>query len=97
MTIVQDIRARYGSTVADLDGVGIRQRLFPSHLELVPQLNEVYELELAFYESQILSDDEIVHNGAYFARVGERLPRPRPSCSREGSTVRSQGNCQHDR
>jgi len=83
MTIVQDIRARYGSTVADLDGVGIRQRLFPSHLELVPQLNEVYELELAFYESQILSDDEIVHNGAYFARVGERLTRHFLMCSGE--------------
>lgn len=50
-------------------------RVFPSRLELVPQLNEVYELELAFYESQILSDEEILRNGAYFAKVGDRYTR----------------------
>lgn len=49
--------------------------VFPSHLELVPQLNEVYELELAFYESQLLSDEEIVRNGAYFAKVGDYFTR----------------------
>ena len=41
------------------------ERILPSHLEPVPQLNEVYELEIAFYESQILSDEELLHNGAY--------------------------------
>jgi SAM-dependent methyltransferase len=50
-------------------------RVFPSRLELVPQLNEVYELDLAFYESQILSDEEILRNGAYFAKVGDRYTR----------------------
>ncbi len=50
-------------------------RVFPSRLELVPQLNEVYELELAFYESQILSDEEILRNGAYFAKVGDHYTR----------------------
>lgn len=49
--------------------------VFPRHLELVPQLNEVYELELAFYESQIMSDEEIIRNGAYFAKVGDHLTR----------------------
>ena len=38
---------------------------------MIPQLNEVYELELAFYESLILSDEELIKNGAYFARVGD--------------------------
>ena len=33
--------------------------IFPPHLKLVPQLNEVYELELAYYESRILSDEEL--------------------------------------
>lgn len=50
-------------------------RLFPEHFELVPQLNEVYELELAFYESQILSEKEIVQNGAYFASVNGQPTR----------------------
>lgn len=49
--------------------------LFPRHLELVPQLNETYELELAFYESRALTDEEIIRNGAYFARVGDTLTR----------------------
>ncbi len=59
----------------DIFSRNIYQYLFPEHLELIPQLNEVYELELAFYESQVLSDEEIVHNGAYFARVGNQLTR----------------------
>ncbi len=50
-------------------------RLFPEHLKLVPQLNEVYELELAFYESQILSEEEILQNGAYFASVNGKPTR----------------------
>lgn len=60
-----------------------REHLFPRHLELVPQLNEVYELEIAFLESRILDDDEIVRNGAYFARVGDRLTRHFLMCSGE--------------
>ncbi|HHW41240.1 MAG TPA: hypothetical protein GXX19_08850 [Syntrophomonadaceae bacterium] len=59
----------------DIFSRNIYQCLFPEHLELIPQLNEVYELELAFYESQILSDEEIINNGAYFARVGDQLTR----------------------
>jgi len=58
-------------------------RLFPAHLELVPQLNEVYELELAFYESQVLSDEEMIRNGAYFARVGDTFTRHFLMCSGE--------------
>lgn len=47
----------------------IRQRLFHGHLELLPQMNEIYELELAFTESQILDDEALVNRGAYFAAV----------------------------
>lgn len=61
----------------------IYDHLLPAHLELVPQLNEVYELELAFYESRILTDEEIIRNGAYFASVGETLTRHFLICSGE--------------
>jgi RMKL-like, methyltransferase domain len=61
----------------------IYDHLFPAHLELVPQLNEVYELELAFYESRILRDEEIIRNGAYFAKVGDTLTRHFLICSGE--------------
>ncbi len=62
---------------------GVKEGLFPKHLELVPQLNEVYELELAFYESKILTDEEIIRNGAYFARVDNTLTRHFLMCSGE--------------
>lgn len=59
------------------------QSIFPSHLELIPQLNEVYELELAYYESQLLNDNEIIDNGSYFLRVGDILTRHFLMCSGE--------------
>ncbi|MDA1273130.1 MAG: DNA methyltransferase [Verrucomicrobia bacterium] len=49
----------------------IRQRLFHGHLELLPQMNEIYELELAFVESQLLDNQELVDRGAYFAAVSD--------------------------
>ena len=49
--------------------------LFAADYHLVPQLNEVYELELAYLESNVLSAEEIVQNGAYFARVGDHVTR----------------------
>lgn len=51
------------------------ERLFPAKYQLLPNLNDLYELELAFYEKQILSDREIIRKGAYFARVGKTFTR----------------------
>lgn len=62
---------------------GLESHLFPEHLELIPNLNEVYELALAFYESQILTNDEIIQNGAYFARVGIKPTRHFLLCTGE--------------
>jgi hypothetical protein len=63
-----DARKQVGPTEA-MDGT-VPAQLFSGRLEVVPGLNEVYELELAFCESKVLSDSEIVRNGAYFASVG---------------------------
>ena len=63
------------SKATDILSKGMYHRLFPNHLEIIPSLNEVYELALAFYESQILTDNELVENGAYFARVGNRITK----------------------
>lgn len=62
---------------------GMFHRLFPKHLVLSPQLNEVYELALAFYENSILSEDELVDNGAYFIRVRDRMTRHYLMCTGE--------------
>ena len=62
---------------------GMFRQLFPEHLVLSPQLNEVYELALAYYESKILSEDELISNGAYFIRVGDQLTRHYLMCTGE--------------
>lgn len=68
---------------ADLFSESIYKLLLPGHLQLIPGLNEVYELELAFYESKILTDEDIISRGAYFAQVGERLTYHTLICSGE--------------
>lgn len=67
----------------DVLSEGMFHRLFSEKLTLSPQLSEVYELALAYYESNILSDDELVENGAYFIRVGDRMTRHFLMCTGE--------------
>jgi hypothetical protein len=50
-------------------------RLFPPDRLLLPNLGDVYEVQLAFYENLLLSDAELLQNGAYFARVGKKFTR----------------------
>jgi len=57
----------------------IALHLFPTERALLPNLDDVYELQLAFYENLILSDAELLRNGAYFAKVGETYTRHRGS------------------
>jgi len=63
--------------------LSLDEALFPPHLELLPSVDERYELELAFYESRLLSDPELLRNGAYFARVGDTLTRHFLMCKGE--------------
>lgn len=81
--INEEKRSYQTENIVDILSRGVKEGLFSKHLELVPQLNEVYELELAYYESKILTDEEIIRNGAYFARVGDTLTRHFLMCSGE--------------
>jgi len=63
------------SSIADALAQDFTAKLFPAKYQLLPNLNEVYELALAFYESQVLTEKELVENAAYFARVGDALTR----------------------
>ncbi len=81
--MVETIPEKPFSESSDLFSNSIYGPLFPGHLQLIPGLNEVYELELAFYESKILTDEEIVLRGAYFAQVGERPTHHTLICSGE--------------
>ena len=67
----------------DILSKGMFSRLFSNHLVLTPQLNEIYELALAYYESKILSDDELIGNSAFFIKVGDKLTRHYKMCTGE--------------
>ncbi len=61
----------------------LTQGLFPSDRQLIPNLNDIYELELAFYENRILSDAELIRNGAYFSLIGGEYTRHFLMCTGE--------------
>jgi hypothetical protein len=71
------------ATLKSVLASSIDEHLFSSHLELVPGVNEVYELQLAFYESRLLNDAALIRNAGYFARVGDTLTRHFLMCSGE--------------
>lgn len=48
---------------------GVVQEIFPSSHVLLPQINQIYELDLAYGEYRCLSDDELVQRSAYFRSV----------------------------
>lgn len=62
---------------------GMASRLLPLEYELLPGVSEVYELELAYLESKLLSKEEILQNGAYFTCVDNRFTRHYLMCKGE--------------
>lgn len=63
------------SDVADALSKDLADQLFPPERQLLPNLDDVYELKLAFYENQLLADEELIRNAAYFARIGDTYTR----------------------
>lgn len=61
------IRGKRSLSDKSLNGV-VRQ-LFPEGRVLLPQIRQVYELDLAYGESLQLSNEELIHRGAYFQSV----------------------------
>ena len=75
--------ADLGRRVADVLRTGFTHKLFPAHLQLIPQMHELYEMELASAEAALMSDNELVRNAGYFARVGGEWTRHFLICSGE--------------
>lgn len=50
---------------------GVVQELFPPSHVLLSQINQIYELDLAYGEYRHLSDDDLVQRGAYFRNINE--------------------------
>lgn len=57
--------------------------LFPDGYELIPDLKEIYELQLAYYEYKLLSPQELIENSAFFAEVGDKPTRHFELCAGE--------------
>ena len=70
-------------TVVRALGRNLAEGLFPADRQLIPNLNDIYELELAYYENLILSDAELVRNAAYFAQVGNQYTHHFLMCAGE--------------
>ncbi|PTN34441.1 hypothetical protein C6366_12595 [Desulfonatronum sp. SC1] len=62
-------------TVVNALAQNLKARLFPPERRVLPNLNDFYELELAFYENLILDDEGLEQRGAYFASVNGKPTR----------------------
>jgi len=62
-------------TVVNALSQDLTKELFPQKRQLIPNLNDIYEIELAFYENLLLSDAELIRNAGYFAIVGDECTR----------------------
>lgn len=63
--------------------VHIEERILPRDRAVLRNLHDIYELQLAYYENSLLSDDELVQRGGYFERVGDRLTHHYLMCAGE--------------
>ena len=83
MTPKPVLKSKDAAELSSLLSSGVNQCLFPAHLELIPGMHEMYELQLAHWESQLLSDGELIRNSAYFSCVGGVFTRHYLMCSGE--------------
>ncbi len=59
-----------GDRLTEMLSQDMAAKLFPPERKILPNLSDIYELELAFYENLVLDDAGLLRNGAYFASVG---------------------------
>jgi len=69
--------------VVNILSQNIESYLFPSEREILPNIDAVYELQLAFYENLLLDDAELLRNAAYFAKVRNMHTRHFLMCTGE--------------
>ncbi|MDD3183670.1 MAG: DNA methyltransferase, partial [Alphaproteobacteria bacterium] len=68
---------------ADILSNSLAEHLFSANRELIPDIDDYYELELAFYENQLLDDQSLIQNAAYFSQVGDQATRHFQMCAGE--------------
>lgn len=65
----QNLGSNQVDKVEDCWQADLQSHLFPPTYEFVPNTTEIFEWELALMESTLLSPEELVARGAYFARI----------------------------
>lgn len=53
----------------------VPQQLFGNHTELLPSVNELFELEMAYLEYVMLTNQELIQRGAFFKTVNNQPTR----------------------
>lgn len=66
--------------------------LFGSEYELIPSVNEVFELEMAYLERKALDKESLVERSAYFKSVDGKLTRHFLLCSAHANVVHKDGS-----
>jgi len=61
--------------------------LFPKGYEILPNTTELFELEFAFYESNILSKEEIIKRGAFFKSIDNEFTNHYIICSNNSPLI----------
>jgi SAM-dependent methyltransferase len=67
--------------------------LLPPLYQLVPNIHEVYELHLAYLESRLLAEAEIIENGAFFASVDGHPTRHFLMCTGQPLRLPDHSSC----
>jgi hypothetical protein len=70
-----------------------RTALLPPAYQLVPHIHEAYELHLAHLESKLLTESEIIQNGAFFAYVNGRPTRHLLMCTGQPLRLPDHSSC----
>jgi hypothetical protein len=70
-----------------------KEAFLPPTYQLVPHIHEVYELHLAHLESRLLTEAEIVENGAFFASVSGRPTRHFLMCTGQPLRLPDHSSC----
>ncbi len=63
------------ANIASILSQNIAKKLFPPNHQLLPNLDDTYELELAFYENRFLNEKDLIRNSAYFACINDVYTR----------------------
>jgi tRNA G10 N-methylase Trm11 len=65
-------RNNKNDTLAIENSKEVNQIVFPNGFKLLPNVTEIFELELAFYEFKTLTREDLIKRSAYFERIADQ-------------------------